>query len=347
MPWHRPHTAYLLWSSSSTPVTCKAYTRMNTSEHKIEPESPSLDTRTTSVEVAAGDATAQRFIFKRWSKQRERWIETLSNSPNHQPFAVRMENCGTDAWIQRSPSTKRVRVVCNACRVRTCPRCQHNAAGKLKRRLDIALRSAPRTDFRLITLTMRSTTAPLRTQILNLKASFRRLRQRKSWQDHVQGGYAILEITYNAKRDQWHPHLHVITSGKFFRQAELSREWGRASRGSPIVDIRRIRTTNGVLHYVTAYVTKQPEHLENAPEARWIEYFDAIRSSRFLIAFGNIPRASKPEPDPADPRDWEPLQPLYVVVIAAEQGQEWARLLLKLLRKECYAHDHDSNCDTT
>lgn len=320
---------------------------MDTSKYQPEPDTPSLDNRKTSVDATAADATAQRFLFKRWSKQHQRWIEILSTSQNHQPYAARMEKCGSDAWIQRSPSTNRVRLVCNACRVRCCPRCQHNAASKLQRRLDIALRCAPQTDFRLITLTMRSTSAPLKTQILNLKSSFRRLRQRKSWQHHVKGGYAILEITYNAKRDHWHPHLHIITTGRFFPQEELSREWGNASRGSTIVDIRRIKTTKGVLHYVTAYVTKQPDDLGAAPDNRWLEYFDAIKSSRFLIAFGNVPKAEKLPPDPEDPRDWEPLYPLYVVVLAAQQGQQWARLLIKLLRKENYDDDHASDSDTT
>lgn len=315
---------------------------MDTSKYQPEPDTPSLDPRTTSVEKHNQDAVAQRHLFQRWSKQRERWIDALSTSPNHQPQAVRMEACGSDAWIQRSPSTGRVRVVCNACRVRVCPRCQHNAASKLKRRLDIALRDHPRTSWRLITLTMRSTSAPLRIQISNLKSSFRRLRQRKIWKANAEGGYAILEITYNNKTDRWHPHLHVITAGRFIKQADLSRDWAKASRGSPIVDIRQIKDTKGVLHYVTSYVTKSPEALETASNDRMIDYFDGIRSARFLIAFGKVPRAKPVEHDPDNPKDWEPVKPLYVVLIAAEQGQHWAKLLLDLLRKRG-TNDEDAN----
>lgn len=227
-----------------------------------------------------------------------------------------------------------MRVVSDSCKLRICPRCQHIAANRIRRRLKSALDSRSTKHWKLITLTQRSTSAPLRTQIANLKNAFRRLRQRQAWKKRVQGGYAVLEITLNAKTHLWHPHLHIVAEATYFEQKLLSDEWCRASRGSKIVDIRIIQSEEKAIDYVSTYLTKVPENLHFSDPQKPLELYQAMKGQRYLIAFGSVPRPEPPEPDPNEPQDWEPFAKLSELIQDAKAGNPWARMILHAIQKK-------------
>lgn len=298
----------------------------------------SLDPRPTTVENLARDDAEQGYIHERWATERERWKHVLSSNPGKPGHLERLQTCGRNAWVQRSVGTGRLRVVSDSCKLRICPRCQHIAANRIRRRLTTALTSRTPQSWRLITLTQRSTSAPLRIQIANLKAAFRRLRQRAFWKAHVIGGYAVLEITINEKTHLWHPHLHIVAEGKFIPQAELSKEWCTASRGSKIVDVRVIKDTEKAIDYVARYVTKVPEQLHSHPPEKAFELYQAMQGNRYLIAFGEVPKPQDPEPDPTEPQDWEPFTKLSDLLADASRGVPWARMILSALRSKDQDH---------
>lgn len=104
--------------------------------------------------------------------------------------------------------------------------------------------------FKLLTLTMRSS-KDLSVCYRDLLVAFRRLRSRRLWKDHVDGGVYVVEVTHGTPG--WHVHLHAIISARFVPQRLLSKQWNACS-GSPVLDIRKITLRYGI-QYVTKYIT--------------------------------------------------------------------------------------------
>ena len=117
-----------------------------------------------------------------------------------------------------------------------------------------------------------------------LYKSFRYLRSHPVWERQL-GGAAFLEIKRSSKSDRWHPHLHVISEGKFIPQSDLSDAWRSITHDSYVVDIRPCggETTK---RYVCKYASKPlnssfadvPAHLDEAIEA--------LKGRRLCLTFG-------------------------------------------------------------
>lgn len=105
--------------------------------------------------------------------------------------------------------------------------------------------------FKFLTLTIKNE-PDLKQMTDNLLLSFRRLRQRKFWKKHVDGGAFVIEVTHNPL--DWHVHLHMIISGKFVPQDQLVTEWMTVSTGRGVY-IKKIHSSQ-VLRYLTKYLTK-------------------------------------------------------------------------------------------
>jgi len=67
---------------------------------------------------------------------------------------------------------------------------------------------------------------------------------------------AVVEETKNGE-----PHLHILLRSPYIPQGWLSAAMSELM-DSPIVDIRRIRSTNEVIRYVAKYITKAPAQFE-------------------------------------------------------------------------------------
>src|SRR5690606_7248566 len=103
-----------------------------------------------------------------------------------------------------------------------------------------------------------STDNPLAGELERLKACFRELRRGKPWKQHVQGGVAVVECTFNAKTQKWHPHLHIVFDGKYWAQPAIATEWERVTGDSKIVDVRFVRSKDQAAGYIAKYVSKSP-----------------------------------------------------------------------------------------
>jgi len=139
---------------------------------------------------------------------------------------------------------------------------------------------------RFITLTRRHSHAPLADQIDALYEAFNKLRRRSAWKKNINGGAAFLEIKVSERTGLWHPHLHIIATGKYFPAHELSREWLAVTMDSSVVDIRAVTDAGHVAAYVTKYVTKPMsitllQHPDKLDEA-----LVAMRGRRLAMTFG-------------------------------------------------------------
>lgn len=324
-------------------------------EHHVsdpEPAEPapssSLDPVATTVEKRQHDAITGRWRFRHaieaWTDMRQ----TVSVAILPTGHAERFLRCGTNAWLQRSPSTGKVRVCSNTCKLRWCPACRREHAARSRRSLTRTLESAPKDAWKFLTLTVKHSNDSLGDQVKHLRTSFRRMRQRKLWKSHYEYGVAVLEISFNASTECWHPHLHVLLRGTYVPQKDLSREWLTCTRGSPIVDIRVVRDPRQAVHYVTKYLTKPPSPAITTDPLVFSEYANALHGMRLIAKFGNMPEVEDETEDEEYPTDWEPIAPLHEAIQRARHGDEFYQRLLTSLERsshECIGHDPPSQAE--
>jgi hypothetical protein len=232
------------------------------------------------------DHTTARYLARHagWADRRRRTADALRAAGAIGSRLEAFTDCGRRAWLMRSredPSC--YRWVADYCHDRFCVPCAGARSRIIADNLRDLLGDRP---VRMITLTLRNAPPPLRPQLDRLYLDYRRLRHRKLWKTRVTGAIAFCEITWNVHSRTWHPHLHVLTLGRYIEQHALSREWLAVTGDSTIVDIRLVRNPEKAVTYVAKYATKT--HTP-AVEHEHHVYADLIRSlngRRMLLASG-------------------------------------------------------------
>lgn len=162
------------------------------------------------------------------------------------------------------------------CKMRLCPGCAWRSA--LRSAACVAAISEKLvTEGRImlfVTLTIPNVKADrLRQSCLDLNVAWAKLMRRKAyavWADNIRK----MEITYNAHRDDFHPHIHAVVyvkpnyfggSGGYISQAQLLQDWRHATGINEItqVDVRRCRSresgSNAILE-VSKYSAKASDY---------------------------------------------------------------------------------------
>lgn len=245
----------------------------------------------------------------------------------------RFAECGGEAVVVYSPSADQYQLRPQTCGSRHCPVCGIRRKMQLQERLMAKLPTFRKHEWKFITLTLRSAHNSLKEQLDHLIASFRRMRQRQAWREHVEFGWAVIEVTWNEKRQQWHPHLHCIAKSNFFPQKLLSDQWKECSNGSPIVDIREIGDAKSRIAYVAKYIGKGPDLREaKNPRKVAMEYVAALKSRRMLIGFGSppaLPDVVGEGKNDCDPDDWVIVGPVSQLLEEARNGRESSIIALE------------------
>jgi len=162
----------------------------------------------------------------------------------------------------------------------TCRHCRRRYMQKTYARFNPVIQSM-QMPVRFITLTVKNG-PDLKERRGHLRKSFRRLRQRVAWKRHVRGGVYAEETTWG--KDGWHSHVHIIASGKYFPQDELSELWGKCTGDSVIVDIRKISTKEEASKELLKYCLKE----SGLSEERLLEANEAFKRARLVGTFGNL-----------------------------------------------------------
>lgn len=174
-------------------------------------------------------------------------------------LSQRLSACAPWAVFEQGADSKRLQAS-SFCRVRLCPMCQWRRSLKLAgqarmvvaeadRRRAIDTHSAQGWRWLMLTVTLRNVpAADLSQTIDHLHNSLHRLTKRKQWP--AAGWLRATEITYNAKSDTYHPHMHLLLcvppsyySGReYMSQAAWAALWQQVARldYTPVVDVRAI-----------------------------------------------------------------------------------------------------------
>lgn len=248
--------------------------------------------------------------------------------------------CGSTAVIEQSrEDPNRYRVRCYKCFDRWCPACQNERRRSLLARV---LPRIPKGEMRMITLTMRHASLPLKLQLAQLIGGFKRLRRSTAWKRTQRGGYQFLEISFNERTQQWHPHLHILAEGSYIPKAHLSRAWHKASRGSYIIDINLIRDAHKVGRYVTKYVTKPvPAKVYRHPYAL-DEAIVALKGVRLYAPFGSWYAISRRD-DPETKEVWDPICTFDELWRQVRGGRLNAIVIFTSLKAKIYREQTDAS----
>lgn len=227
----------------------------------------------------------------------------------------RMLNCGTLLTVSVCPTCGKNHISsANLCRDRLCPTCAWRLS--LKRFSEMCSTMQAITDLDcyiagFLTLTVKNCdTENLRETISKMNADWNRFLQQRPIKRILVGWARSVEITYNKKTGQFHPHFHIITLTKdketateSYLRTLFANGWDTASRldYKPITDFRfisdRMNANEGGLScdnenleraiLETYKYSVKAKTLEEIPLYKFADFVNQIRGLRFT-AFGGI-----------------------------------------------------------
>lgn len=266
-----------------------------------------------------------------WSAKRTRVHQALVDSGATQNSLESFKNCGADCQVEWSEKQQRYRVCACYCHNRHCEPCMKAKSALITNNLRTIMKTSERKQHRFITLTLKHSDAPLRTQIKKLYASYKQLRSRPEWKTSQKGGAATLEIKWTEKTQKWHPHLHIISQGEYLSTYWLSQAWHDITGDSHIVDIRIISADKDVAYYVGKYVTKGTNNEvwnDRKVAAEWVR---SVKGVRMCATFGSwrgyklLARAKE------EKGEWKSVCSLASLVRRGHAGEVAALHLLTIL----------------
>lgn len=305
-----------------------------------------VEDRTTNIpatdlgpeEMAAhwpGSTRYQRDAHEKRDRERCRVIAALraDGRESNRPTADRLDDCCRYPYVHWSGAAQRLKIHAHRCMSRLCPTCGRIRACRLRNRIVAAVQKID--SPRLLTLTLRSSDAPLDAQIRRLIKCFANLRRAKVWKRTTSGGIYVIEVTFNAKRQQWHPHVHALIDGVFIPREELKDAWLHTTGDSDIIDIRQVRSRRQAAEYITQYTTKSQD-ASHVPDERIPEWAEATSGLRMASTFGSLhgsKLSTRNERDPKeDHEDDDILCSLAALARDAEDGDKTAAKLYDHVR---------------
>lgn len=246
-------------------------------------------------------------------------------------------DCGRYAAMYQDEKTGQLVQSQALCKHRLCPKCNAIRAARVSANLEHHLEKI--NSPRMLTLTLdhrlmetAGIAWKLKDQVDHLVASWQRLRRSKAYQAKIKGGVGVIEIKWSNRDNAWHPHMHVLVDGQFWEQAQISRAWEIASKGSKIVDIRYIHDRSSAGRYVSKYVAKVGD-VDGVPLEKIPELALALHGLRMVQTSGSLYGSTNEKKRPK--RD-EPLQfiaPLGPLVDAQKRGDCKAKRVIDALQQ--------------
>lgn len=269
----------------------------------------------------------QTFRHSGWAIARKAVYAALRRTEHSLWRISNFGSCGSNAWVDRSlddPTKYRVRS--DRCHDRFCLPCGQERSRVIAH--NVHERLQPRI-ARFVTLTIRASHEPLGELLDLLYDSFAKLRRTVLWSETQAGGVAFLEVKWCAGTERWHPHLHVLTEGKYIAKQALSNAWRKATNGSFIVDVRKIHNADTAVGYVVKYASKPHDASMLRDPERLDEAVIALKGRRLCLTYGTwrgVKLTEVPEVG-----TWTPIAPLSRIILQARVGDAAASQILSRL----------------
>lgn len=221
-----------------------------------------------------------------------------------------LKECAEFLWFLEDEKKKRRLHRANFCRVRLCPMCNWRRSLKLFSQVSAitdAILAEKKARFIFVTLTiqnvqgdaLRETLDKLNKAFTYITAKSRNFAPAKKLKKNLLGYMKAEEITYNAERNDFHPHIHAILEVRlsyfkngYIKQKDWTELW-RSALGvgyDPIVDVRNIKGgTPKAVAEVAKYPVKMHDILKVADKeqaARALRKLYQAIFKRRLVTFG-------------------------------------------------------------
>jgi hypothetical protein len=140
---------------------------------------------------------------------------------------------------------------------------------------------------------------------------------------------AFCEVVWFPKTERWHPHLHILSDGRYIAKEALRKAWLKATGDSFIVDVRKVTSAERAAHYVTKYASKPHDASIWREPRRLDEAILAMKGRRLCLTYGTwrgVKLTEVPEPGV-----WTPVAPLADLIRQARTGDPAATQILSRL----------------
>lgn len=244
------------------------------------------------------EKTISKYNQKKIDNQRIAKMYALNNVHNK---ATRLLECATFLEFAKNSNTFKL-IRSNSCRVRLCPLCSFRRSLKIYRNNKIMfnlLAEEYKYDYIFLTLTCKNCKAEdLKITIDNLLSAFNSMTRLKKIKNAWQAYIRNLEITYNAKKDTYHPHIHVLISVNssyfhkdYIKQSEYTEIYKKQLKVDykPVIDVRKIKQLDySAIAEISKYATKYTDILQLNDNVlkKVVATLDYALNNRRLISYG-------------------------------------------------------------
>lgn len=233
--------------------------------------------------IPPASATETAFRHGSWLSDRQRVQEAMRVAAAPASRCERFDNCGSDCVVFVDTETHEYSLRANYCHDRLCVPCLRARSRRVQENLT---RVCGIEKLRFITLTLAIDERGLSDRLDFLLESFVRLRAQKQWKKCVKAGAYFVEITRGKHGTHWHVHVHALITGSYLPQEDLREMWRKASKGSHIVDIRKVASNESAVSYVAKYATKGIDHGVLHDPIALAEAVKSLVGRRMLGTFG-------------------------------------------------------------
>lgn len=300
-----------------------------TSVHLPETNTPQTVQRSPA-KPALAETASVLFRHSGWYRRRQQVRNALMGVGVSAKRIAAFNDCGWGGWVwQDKQDPNRFKVTANHCHDRWCLPCGAARGRTIARNLATIAKDQR---IRFVTLTLHHRDQPLDLSLKQLGKYFSRLRRTKFWKSVVTAGAAFLEVKRSPTTHGWHPHLHIVVTGKYIPHAMLKAIWHRITGDSYIVDIRPVRSHEQLIRYVTKYVSKPLDNsIFESPETTE-QAIRAMHGKRTCTTFGAW--RGQDLTSESDETEWISVAPLAELLRDARNGDEGARYVLSKLHVE-------------
>lgn len=276
------------------------------------------------------DVATLSSIFRHsgWASVRRRVYASLRRTMQPVNRILAFESCGDVIRVlQSADDDTRFKLVGNYCHDRWCTPCAVERARTIAHNV---LDLAGTRRLRFATLTLKACAMPLAVRLADLRAFFLRLKRTKLWKRSVSAGIACIEVKRYKTVEGWHCHYHILFHGKYIVRTDLARTWKTITGDSDIVDVRLAKDRRNVARYITKYVSKPLDMTYARTDDLLDEAVEALKGVRLMDTFGAW--RGKPLTKTTDDGEWHDVGTLDSYIIAAYEGNVYAKRALRYLR---------------
>ncbi len=277
------------------------------------PISPSLVQAKETTRSTANPGSYRSFLAdldSTVSQASQDFYEQIDDSGSSS-YSERLVTCRTKAWFVRHDDTGQVRIASEKCKLRWCFFCSQTKQKYITMEVTKWLEHAE--NPKLLTLTVKHSSAPLPDQIKFLYDCFVKYRKRKLLTNAIAGGVWFFQITFNKETEEWHPHIHALLDARYMPHEELKNLWSKITRGSHIVHIRVVNDPERTVAHNARYAAT-PASLLGIPEDHWVEMFLAFHGRRLCGTWGTAKKISLKPERPKDADKWRNVGSWSVVI---------------------------------